>query len=469
MSIENIEDLPEDINRNAFREQESLKENSNSSDIHEESSADQEKKRETNECVYIPEEVYESLPDILKELTALFTGRERDVVLLSSLSALSGLMPNVFGMYDGRKVYTNLYLMIVAPPASGKGVMNFAKHLIMPIHKKLYNDSVEAQRACEEKNKINKTSIPCPPVVVKIIPGNTSSAEFYSMMQNADYGAIMIESEGDTLSNALRQDFGNFSDVLRKAFQHEDLSLSRRTDRIYLEISEPQLSLVISGTQDQVLPIVKSKENGLFSRFIYYTFNDTDTWKDVFKVDNKLKQAFIDLGLQKIYPLYAILRSNKTSLEFKLTEYQQDRFNSQMSNINNIVNDDYPLLFSSSVRRHGLILFRLLMIVAVLRKESNLDSTNTLYVTDSDFESMLRLTKEVLRHSLSIFLSIGEAGLNQIDDDLLYSLSEIFTREQAIELGETMGLAKRTIDYKLKIWTNKKFIKKIKHGQYKRL
>lgn len=47
----------------------------------------------------LPESAYENLPAFLQELTAPFEGRERDIVLLSSIGVISACLPKVFGVY----------------------------------------------------------------------------------------------------------------------------------------------------------------------------------------------------------------------------------------------------------------------------------------------------------------------------------------------------------------------------------
>ena len=69
---------------------------------------------------FIPEKVYENLPVILNNITKDFSGREKDIILTSSLGVLSSLLPNVFGYYDSSIVYTNLFTMVSSPPSSGK-------------------------------------------------------------------------------------------------------------------------------------------------------------------------------------------------------------------------------------------------------------------------------------------------------------------------------------------------------------
>ena len=77
----------------------------------------------------ISEKVYKKLPNVLKSVTEKFSGREKDIVLTSSLGVLSSLLPNVFGYYDKDIVYSNLYTVILAPAASGKGIMMKSKIL----------------------------------------------------------------------------------------------------------------------------------------------------------------------------------------------------------------------------------------------------------------------------------------------------------------------------------------------------
>src|SRR5690554_2795318 len=90
---------------------------------------------------HIDKYVYNRLPEDLIKLTEPFESREKDIVLLSSLGVLSSCLPNVNGVYDGDFVYPHLYLMVIAPAASGKGVMNYSRLLIEPIHDKIFKES----------------------------------------------------------------------------------------------------------------------------------------------------------------------------------------------------------------------------------------------------------------------------------------------------------------------------------------
>ena len=83
----------------------------------------------------IPDEVFEALPHILKEGSRAFTDkRKRDVFFTSSISIFSGCLPNVTGVYFQERVFPNLYTFMIAPAASGKGVLKNAKRLADKYH-----------------------------------------------------------------------------------------------------------------------------------------------------------------------------------------------------------------------------------------------------------------------------------------------------------------------------------------------
>jgi hypothetical protein len=95
----------------------------------------------------IPEEVYDQLPKLLMESCSVFKNpRLKDLFLTSTLGVLSGCLPNIHGIYGGKKVYPNLYTFILAPPAQGKGIMSCAQDLGMKYHNYLLNKSKEAKK-----------------------------------------------------------------------------------------------------------------------------------------------------------------------------------------------------------------------------------------------------------------------------------------------------------------------------------
>jgi hypothetical protein len=430
-----------------------------------------EKKLVVLENEYIPELVYKNLPGVLKNLTDTFSKRERDIVLLSSLGVLSSSIPNVYGIYDGDKVYPNLFVLIVAPPASGKGTMNFSKILVRKIHNKILGDSKRNYSACQDQKKKNKEKNydECPHLELKIIPANISTAEMYSYLNVSKNGVLITESEADTLSNMLKNDWSNYSDLLRKAFQHESVSLSRQIDNRYIEIKEPKISLVISGTPDQLQPLIKSKGNGLFSRFLMYSFDEISGFKDVFAPRSYNYTELFEKAGETIYTLYGKLFQLKYELPFKLTDNQHKRFIKDFRFIQEDILKNHSHGVIPNLYRHALMMYRLCMILTVLRNETDITNKAELVCSNRDFLIALKIIKVVLKHAIINHNSLSDGGMSELDEEILFSLKPSFTRKDAIEVGKKLNVSQRTIDDKLRQWQNKKAIRKVEQGKYKRL
>lgn len=416
----------------------------------------------TNEVNPIEEKesIEQDLPTLLNNLIKLFSGRDKDIVLLSSLGVLSSCLPNVYGYYDGHKVYPNLYIVIIAPPASSKGEMNYSRLLIEQIHDLLLESSRE--KKCKNSKNPNQR------VNLKILPANISSAEMYAYMNRSYDGVLIFESEADTLSKMFNIDWSNYSDILRKAFHHEAMSMARKGEALYLEVKEPKLSMVISGTPDQLKPLIISNQNGLYSRFLIYSFNDITPFKNVFeKKTNNRKMEFEKAGIQ-ILDLYKKLSKITTLIRFEFTKEQEVLFQKQFSSaqetlIKNQLDDLLP-----NMRRHGLILFRLCMIFTVLRNMDTLDGVKTLICSDVDYQNAFKIIKQSLKDLYENHSYMGDEFLPKQDEDLLFSVPNSFTRQELIEAGNKLNIPVRTIDDKIKQWRKKKVIIKVSHGSFKR-
>ncbi len=424
----------------------------------------------------IEKSIYNRLPKELKSLTENFEGREKDIVLTSTIGVLSNCLPNVYGYYSGDKIYPHLFVIIIAPPASGKGTMNYARLLIQDIHNKIISDSKKEHTDCQERKKKKKKDSedePCSPIRIKILPANTSTAEMYSYLGSSKYGLLIMESEADTMGQMLNNDWSNYSDVLRKVFHHEPISISRKMEKVFEDIPEPKLAMVISGTPDQLKPIIQSKQNGLYSRFIIYSFDEISKFKDVFAPKNKeSKDVFRIIG-KDIFDLYGHLAKLKEPLEFLLTLKQREKFLKRIEPIHSDITKNTED-FTPNLYRHGLIMFRIAMIFTVIRNRENIiNGQYSLVCSNEDFITAFYLTKTLLRHSLYVFKTLDNGFLSIQDENILDDLGnnelKEFGRKGAILVGQKYGVPERTIDDKLSKWQKRKIIRKVRKGVYKKL
>lgn len=415
---------------------------------------------------FIPNQVYENLPEPLNEIVNEFQGREKDIILLSSLGVLSACFPNVKGNYDSRIFGPNLYVFIVAPPASGKGAMDWSKLLIQPIHE---SKKAEYQKKLQEFRKSQEENAKKPELIAKVIPGNVSNSKCYHHLKYAEDSLLIFETEADSLSNMLKQDWGDFSDLMRKAFQHETCSISR-SDRFF-EVNKPKLSIVLSGTPNQIQPLISSKGNGLFSRFIFYYFDEVQGWKDVFAKSNTTnkEELFKEKG-NEIKELYDRLLKIE-SIEVVMNEEQCELFNEIMNDITNLFLENKND-FISVTKRLGLICFRIVMILTILRNQEQIQEESlVIEATDEDVITSLEFIKHLVDHSLHVFdmYEKNTVKMTVIERQLYTNLSETFTRKKGLEIATVLNIAQRTYGAILKKWVNDKILSKIKHGVYKKL
>lgn len=421
----------------------------------------------------LPDNIFENLPELLNRLTCQFTERERDIVLLSSISVLSACLPKVYGNYGRDKCYSNLYLFVVAPPASGKGILGKSKLLIEKIHDSIKQNSMSEIEDCKHLNKGKKQDKnACPELLIKILPGNVSSSKIYKHLQNDVYGLLMFETEADTISGMLKQEWGNFSDVLRKAFHHETISISREIDDKYFEINHPKLSLVISGTPGQVFPLINSQENGLFSRFIFYYFNDAFSWKDVSPDANPvdLNDVFSEVG-EVIFQLHENLLSREREIEVKLTNQQWEKFNRLMDSTAKVLAENNAVMIPT-LKRHGVIMFRICMILSVLRNHNVCTKEDVIICNDNDFDTAISIINATIDHSIFVSNLLGNSAtdnkkkLNMQENIVFARLKENFTRSEMIEIGNNLNIPTRTLDFIIKKLLNLSLIIKVSNGKF---
>ena len=109
----------------------------------------------------IPTEVFDDLPDLLKECSELIQDSiEKNVFLVGAISVISACLPNIEGIYFNEPHSAHLYSFITAPAGSGKSKLKWAKYFGASIHETIVEGS-RKERACfeselEQYNNLSK-------------------------------------------------------------------------------------------------------------------------------------------------------------------------------------------------------------------------------------------------------------------------------------------------------------------------
>jgi len=435
-----------------------------------------------NDLPTLPDSVFDALPDILKKVVAkCTTNEERDILLLGSLVTLGSCLPNVSGNYDGQRIYPNLYLFVTAQASAGKGRLIHCKRLVKPVHLALREESSQTKQQYDsemrEYNLVKAKDFSIekpakPPEKMLFIPANNSATGVFQLLSDNKGKGLIFETEGDTLAQAFKSDYGNYSDGFRKAYHHEMISYYRRTDREYVEIENPCLSAVLSGTPSQVASLIPNAENGLFSRFIFYHMNIKPVWKNVFASGNDgLEEYFDSLG-QEFFHLYKALNENP-GLRFYLTDKQEKQFNAFFEQIQEKYLTLQGMDYIATIRRLGLIAFRIAMVFTMLRILETGDFSEKQVCTDDDFQTALSMIRILVKHSSHVYSELPEdlipAKAKDRKEQFLDKLPGKFSHQDFIDLAKKMTIQVRTAERYMATFCEKGLILREQLGTYTNL
>ena len=382
-------------------------------------------------------------------------GEMRDMLLLSLLTNYAYALP-AMRMYHGfpHHIYgPELMTMVLAPAASGKGIMNYAKQLLQGIE----NEHGE----------------------FIFLPANTSSAALMSYLQMLKGRGIMMATEIDTLSKALGSSTGGFSDVLRCMFEHETISKLRKNHEEFIEITDPHFAVLISGTYNQLKPLIKSRENGLMSRFACYVVKQTQDFDDRVWLDAEEEAVPQDIALyeqlgRELSQRYGWMRKAKHSCYFYLTDAQRKTITRMFRAMYDIYRKSFGNEFDSILKRMPVIMKRIGMILTGLRMDMTQALPERMVCSEDDFETMILIGHKLLMHSAMMFQMLpenkdavpGEIGHTLIQRQFFDMLPADFTKQDAVKQAQVLGVNVRTMEDWLEKAIQQTVIERIMKGRY---
>ena len=441
-----------------------------------------ENETNTQLCSF-PSEIFDQLPDLLRRITVKGTSPEdKDILLLGSLVSMSSCLPNVYGVYAEREVFANLFLFVTAQASAGKGRLTLCRKLVEPIHKALREQNKAefeiyqrelTEYAAAKGDKVNMEKPQEPTLKMLVIPANNSATGLFQILNDNKGKGLIFETEGDTLAQTFKSEHGNYSDGFRKAFHHETITYNRRKDREFVEIDMPRLSALLSGTPRQVSTLIPNAENGLFSRFIFYFMNIRYEWQDVFAGESgqTLDHYFDHLGTQ-FHDLYKCLESQDKPMWFCLTVSQQKQFNSyfEQTQIQYIEHcgEDYI----GTVRRLGLITFRIAMILTALRIMDNGELRSPLVCSDTDFNIAMEIVKVLVQHAAHVFQQLPTDTAAKVQPNqkqqFLNMLPAEFDRQTYLLVAQKLNIPAKTAEKQIARFAKTGLINHFAQNQYRK-
>ena len=375
----------------------------------------------------LPDELFDRLPDFLKRgLTHVRNKRERDILLLSMITNISGCLPGVRMNYGGMVYSADLYLVALAGSGRGKGVMQLAAILPAAIQgyydelnrkdereyrQKLLKWNLEERLAAQEKRVPDLDQCPEMPVerILKVAPNISKSQLILALEAGGAVGLVMNASELDMISSAMHQEYGKHDDVMRAASQHEEVSSYFKTDHRLVVVSDPHLALCASGTPAQLHKFISSLENGMYSRVAFYVGQAHWEYKSANpgKARLDMRAYFKGMG-EELLRMFIFLSGSPTEVVFTEEQWKEhtERFRTYLREVV-AEDDDSP---GAIVLRHGLMMSRIAMVLTALRKCEPQWNTSEWKCSDEDFRTAMQIVDVLLEHSLLLSTSMDDTA-----------------------------------------------------------
>ena len=375
----------------------------------------------------LPDELFDRLPDFLKRgLTHVRNKRERDILLLSMITNISGCLPGVRMNYGGMVYSADLYLVALAGSGRGKGVMQLAAILPAAIQEyydelnrkdereyrqKLLKWNLEERLAAQEKRVPDLDQCPEMPVerILKVAPNISKSQLILALEAGGAVGLVMNASELDMISSAMHQEYGKHDDVMRAASQHEEVSSYFKTDHRLVVVSDPHLALCASGTPAQLHKFISSLENGMYSRVAFYVGQAHWEYKSANpgKARLDMRAYFKGMG-EELLRMFIFLSGSPTEVVFTEEQWKEhtERFRTYLREV--VAEDDDPR--GAVVLRHGLMMSRSAMVLTALRKCEPQWNTSEWKCSDEDFHTAMQIVDVLLEHSLLLSTSMDDTA-----------------------------------------------------------
>lgn len=417
------------------------------------------------------------MPEFITTLLALAKDDvERDMMLMSILTACSSALPNLYFRHGGmqKKYHANLMCFIEAPAAQGKSIAGIGTELLRPI------------------DKANPL----------FIAGNSTHAAFVERLNEKEGVGYSYTSEGSVITNIWkRTGCSGYSDLMRQAAEHETITVSRK-NQPEVVIENPRLSMLITGTFDQFRAFLPSAQNGLFSRIIPLVIRE----KAVFDARVYLKglaepedgestpQVVIARQARKLLGLYERLFCAEKPVLFQWTPEQARELGEMFQQEGLALMDKLGPNFHSCVARTAVNTERIAMILTALRHlGEDADETpaatkrtesyenyklGTVWTCDErDYRTACVIGQKILFHVADAFTQVGAdkeeaipAARGSWQRDTFYeTLPEEFETGECLANGKKMGIGERTLMRWLSQWKEAGLVYKSSRGIYQKV
>ena len=464
----------------------------------------------------LPDAMIQSLPQMMSEPLSLYDDADiRTMLLMAMMPTLGSAMSNVRVRHGQRLYSLGMMNICVGPSASGKGSVGDVASLVDGINDIICSESAQAMADHRKRHKrysrltsqltyaakgdianlidVNDISeeVDEPQAPLRRmhkLPSKTTAANYYKLLYaNGENISYLHIPELAEMTAANKGAFGDFMYILLAAQNEEPLHTARKTDDEDYHIAHTRLALAATGTMSSVREFIPNLEDGLSTRFLYHNLPAKDTVRD--EMDEAMAEAFHDVYTyhrSQLTEIWNALRQfdGKPDEELPrliITDEQRkfiDEYYRQMVSFVALALPDKDL--RAPILRSRLNLYRMLMIIAVLRRHEEMGTAEELFteklfaVTEADLRWGLAYIFYCMMQTSTIYDRLRREEKEEEETKRSYlsalaflqMLPKQFSTAEAIRLGEEFGIKQNGIAKKLTRLTKEFYIAKIRQGVF---
>ncbi len=466
----------------------------------------------------LPDAMVQSLPQMMSEPLSLYDDADiRTMLLMAMMPTLGSAMSNVRVRHGQRYYSLGMLNICVGPSASGKGCVGDVASLIDGINKIICEESAQAmadhrkrhKRYTRRNNQLNfaakgdiehlvdvndiaeEVDEPQAPLRrMHKLPSKTTAANYYKLIYaNGDNISYLHIPELAEMTAANKGSFGDFMYILLAAQNEEQLHTGRKTDDEDYLIEHTRLAMAATGTMSSVREFIPNLEDGLSTRFLYHNLPAKSTVRG--EMDEATAEAFRDVyGHHQgvLTEIWKELRQFEGKSEDELPRLiisdelrlYIDEYYRQLVSFVALALPDRDL--RAPILRSRLNLYRMLMIIAVLRRYEELGTVESMFtekhftISEADLKWGLAYIFYCMMQTSAIYDRLRREEKEEAPKRayisalaFLHSLPNRFTTAEAKELGERLGIKERAVEYKLRTLQSKAYIQRIGYGAFRKL
>lgn len=426
---------------------------------------------------YIPDWIYDYIIDPKRSKAVQFS------TLMSVLVAAGAMMKGVKCMVKRDFFTTFLFYFVSGAPASGKSCIGLG-HKLFNIHaERIESESDEEIRKKKEEHKAwDKCEKKCKdedcgcgpepnvPNPVKIdLSLNISHSKLISHLQtNGDIPTLLYTSEVESNLNIKENPI---TSCLRAVFEGEPVS-SHTHAHGDVKQNEPKMAIIAAGTPGQWITFLKSKEDGLTSRWIGNFLPDSP-YEPLGDEDDLDFNTYMDkeIAFRNRVVTFSTYVTN-TDISLKLSCDGKRLFDDYFKE----AEKRYAVFASAAldgfVRRSRGVCIRLAMILTAINIYDKNQGGGTYDIPDDIVKLVISWNDFWIEQHRLLLSFLPEITTQDVNEpkyaQLLKKLPCMFTLSQAFDIQKSsQEVSKRTMQRVLEKWLNKGLLRRKLQHYYK--